>query len=72
MRTQAIDLIQQIQRLPITKRFYVVEETLKSIKNDELKHQMEQAAAELSDDYANDRELTAFTSLDLEKFYETK
>ena len=69
---QTIDLIQEIQRLPLTKRFYVVEETIKSIKKEEMKHQMKLAAEELYDDYVNDKELTAFTSLDFENFYETK
>ncbi|TZF82174.1 hypothetical protein FW774_15905 [Pedobacter sp. BS3] len=62
---QTVDLIQEIQRLPLAKRFYVVEETLKSIKKDELNQQMELAAEELYSDYLNDKELTAFSSLDL-------
>ena len=69
---QTADLIQEIKRLPLTKKFYVVEETLKAIKIEEIEHQMELAAKELYDDYANDKELTAFTSLDFENFYETK
>ncbi len=69
---QTIEIIQEIQRLPITKRFYVVEETIKSIKKEELSHQMEIAANELYGDYVNDKNLTAFTTLDFEQFYETK
>lgn len=69
---QTLDLIQEIQRLPLTKRFYVIEETLKSIKKEEMQQQMELAANELYDDYVNDKELTAFTSLDFEQFYETR
>lgn len=69
---QTIDLILEIQRLPLTKRFYVVEETIKSIKREEMQHQMELAANELYHDYVKDKELTAFTSLDFENFYETK
>ena len=69
---QTIELIQEIQRLPLTKRFYVVEETIKSIKKEEMSHQMEWAANELYNDYVNDKELTAFTTLDFENFYETK
>ncbi|MBK7231515.1 MAG: hypothetical protein IPH93_04455 [Saprospiraceae bacterium] len=69
---QTKDLILEIQRLPIAKRFYVVEETLKSIKNEEMQHQMELAVNELYEDYVNDKELTTFTSLDFENFYETK
>ena len=67
-----IDIIQEIKRLPLTKRFYVVEETIKSIKKEEMSHQMELAANELYSDYANDKELTAFTNLDFERFYEAK
>lgn len=69
---QTIDLIREIQRLPLTKRFYVVEETIKSIKKEEINHQMEMAANELYSDYVNDKDLTAFTSLDFDTFYETK
>lgn len=45
---------------------------MKSIKSDEISRQMETAVNELYSDYANDNELTAFTSLDFENFYETK
>jgi hypothetical protein len=69
---QTIDLIQEIQRLPLIQRFYVVEEIIKSIKKEEMKHQMALAAEALYDDYLNNNELTAFTSLDFETFYETK
>ena len=66
------DLLQEIQRLPLTKRIYLVEETIKSIKKEEMSNQMEMAANELYDDYLKDKELTAFTSIDLDNFYETK
>ena len=69
---QTIDLIHEIQRLPLTKRFYVVEETIKSIKKDEISHQMEYAVNELYDEYTQNKELTSFTSLDFENFYEAK
>lgn len=69
---QTKDIIQEIKRLPLTKRFYVVEETIKSIKKEEIQNQMENAADKLYLDYMNDKKLTAFTSLDFENFYETK
>lgn len=69
---QALEIIQEIKRLPLTKRFFVVEETIKSIKKEEMGNQMELAANELYNDYATDKNLTAFTSLDFERFYETK
>lgn len=67
-----IDLLEEIQRLPLSQRFYVVEETLKSIKKEELQHLMELATNELYEDYANDKELTIFTSIDFDAFYETR
>jgi len=66
------NLLHLIMHLPVTDRFVVIEQTLKSIKQEELKNKMELAASTLYNDYANDRELTAFTSLDYEQFYETK
>lgn len=69
---QTKDLLQEIQRLPLTKRIYVVEEAIKSIKKEEMSNQMEMAANELYNDYLKDKELTAFTSIELDNFYETK
>jgi hypothetical protein len=69
---QPKDIVIEIQRLPLIQRFFVVEETIKSIKKQEMQHQMELAANELYEDYLNDKELKAFTSIDFENFYETK
>ena len=66
------NLLHLILHLPVADKFTVVEETLKSIKQEEFKNKMELAAAMLYDDYVNDKELTAFTSLDYENFYDTK
>ena len=68
---KTIDLIQEIKRLPIAKRFDLMEEILKSIKNEEMKHQIQVASESLYEDYKNDKELTAFTSVDYDNFYET-
>ncbi|MEZ4986016.1 MAG: hypothetical protein R2795_13435 [Saprospiraceae bacterium] len=69
---ETLDLIQEIQKLPLVKKILVIEEIVKSIKREEIKYQMESAVRELYADYINDEELTAFTSLDFEHFYETK
>ena len=34
-------IVQEIKRLPLAKRFFVMEQTLKSIKNEELSHQLD-------------------------------
>ena len=69
---QTIRLIQEMQRLSLEKKIELIEETLKSIKKDEINNQMVIAAERLYDDYGKDKELTAFTSLDLENFYEAR
>ncbi|MFZ4402405.1 MAG: hypothetical protein ACOYO1_20430 [Bacteroidales bacterium] len=69
---QTINIIQEIQRLPLDKKYWIIEETIKSIKQDELNYKMEKAVNELYNDYVSDNELTAFSSLDFENFYETK
>ena len=66
------EIIQEIENLSLIKKFHIVEETLKSIKKEELNQQMKIAAEELYEEYTNDNNLTIFNSLDLEDFYETK
>lgn len=65
-------LMQEIFKLPLDKKFFVVEQTLKSIKSEERKNHLSIAADALYDDYKNDKELTVFTTLDFEDFYETR
>jgi hypothetical protein len=69
---QVLDIMQEIQQLPLDKKFWVVEETIKSIKFEEANHQLAFAANELFEDYKTDKELTAFSTLDFEQFYEAK
>jgi hypothetical protein len=59
MKTE--EIIKEIQRLPISKRIYIIEKTIKSIHHKEEKIQMKDAADVLYDDYKTDEELTAFT-----------
>lgn len=66
------EIIREIKKLPIAERISVIEKTLKTVKADSIRHPMEQASEILYNDYKNDRELTAFTALDFDKFYEAK
>ena len=70
MRTN--EIIREIKRLPISKRIYVVEKTMHSIRTNEDKNVMKKAADVLYSDYKTDKELTTFTNLDFEDFYEAK
>ncbi len=66
------EIIKEIEQLPIRKRFYIIEKTLHSIRKMEDKYQLEKAADTLLSDYVSDLELTVFSNLDYEDFYETK
>ena len=66
------ELIKEIQRLPVRKRFYVIERSMHLIRKQEDESQMKNAVDELHEDYLTDKELTAFTNLDFENFYETR
>ena len=70
MRT--IELIKEIQRLPMQKRIYVIERSIHSIRKQEDFSQMSKAANALLLDYKLDKELTAFTNLDYDNFYEAR
>jgi hypothetical protein len=67
-----IDLIQEIQHLSVAQRIEIVEAILKSIKQLHEHEQLQQASAALYEDYAHDKDLTAFNGLDFEDFYEPR
>lgn len=66
------EIIDEIKKLSIKERLQIIEKTARTIQNDDEKEQMKMAADTLYDDYKNDAELTIFTDLDLEDFYETR
>ena len=66
------ELIRELERLPLTQRMYVIEKVMHSIREEKENEQMENAVNELEADYQNDKELTTFTSIDLDDFYESK
>jgi hypothetical protein len=66
------EIFREIRRLPVKKRIYVIEKAIHSIREQEEKDQMSKAVDTLYSDYKNDKELTAFTNIDFEDFYETK
>jgi hypothetical protein len=63
-------LLNQIYHLPVRDRMLIVERTIHSIRRE--KNRTAKAVALMADDYREDKELTAFTALDMENFYETR
>jgi len=68
---QAADIMHDISRLPVSQRMLIVEYIIRSIRHEE-QQSLEKAAERLYTDYLNDKELTIFTQLDCENFYETR
>jgi hypothetical protein len=66
------ELIKEIQKLPVRKRIYVIERSMHLIRKQEDEDQMKKAADDLFEDYLTDKELTSFTNLDFENFYEAR
>ncbi|MFO7923816.1 MAG: hypothetical protein R6U58_09015 [Bacteroidales bacterium] len=66
------ELIKEIQKLPVRKRIYVIERTIRLLRKQEEANQMEIAAESLYEDYKDNKELTAFTNIDFENFYEAR
>jgi hypothetical protein len=65
------NIIRELDRLPLTDKLLVIERALKSIRIEKEKS-LKTAVDNLYDDYATNRELTVFTKLDKEPFYETR
>ena len=70
MSTQ--EIISEINRLPVQDRLLIIEKTLEVIRANELGQQLSVAAEVMESEYKSNKELTAFTSLDLEDFYEAR
>jgi len=66
------EIIREIKRMPVNKRMLIIERTLQSIRESELKNKIGKAVDLLMGDYENDAELTAFTNIDFESFYEAR
>jgi hypothetical protein len=70
METSAI--IHEIDNLPADKRMFIVEQIIRSIRLNNQDKALEMAADRLYSDYKDDKELTIFTQLDCEDFYEPR
>lgn len=65
------NIIRELERLPLTDKLFVIERILKTIRTEREKS-LKAAVDNLYDDYKSDKELTIFTQLDEEPFYETR
>ena len=68
---EALEIIRNVNRLPLSQQMLVAERIIHSIRNRE-QPSLEIAAERLYIDYMTDENLTVFTKLDYEDFYETR
>jgi hypothetical protein len=66
------ELIAEIERLPMTKRIQLLEETLRGLRKDQTRLAMTKAAKALEAAYRKGGDLTAFTAIDLDTFSEAR
>lgn len=66
------EIIEQIGKLPNHDKMLILEKTVKSIRENEIKDVMDKAVSELIEEYKSNKELTTFTEIDFENFYETR
>ena len=68
---ETLEIIRNTRRLPLSQQMLVAERIIHSIRQRE-QAPMETAAERLYADYMTDENLTVFTQLDCENFYETR
>ena len=66
------EIITEIEKLTVSEKLQIIEETARKIQTDSEKERMKEAADQLYNDYQHDTELTVLTDLDLEDFYEAR
>jgi hypothetical protein len=66
------EILKEIKKLPVSERMLIVEKVLKNIREASIKNNLEEAADALLEDYKSDKELTAFSSIEYEQFYEAR
>jgi len=78
---QQTEILNEIIRLPLSERIAIIESALISVRKElnvtdmpqkNIRQQMSEAAEALYMDYLENEELTAFTALDGEEFYEKR
>ena len=68
---EVLEIIRNVNCLPLSQQMLVAERIIHAVRYKE-QPSMEAAAERLYDDYMTDRNLTVFTKLDCEDFYEAR
>lgn len=63
------EIIITINKLPVDKRLYIIEQIFKTIREKEIQSGMSEASNALYSEYKNNKEPVAFSSIDTDDFY---
>jgi len=66
------EIIMEIEKLPRSKKIWVIERAIHMLRLQETEDKLLVASEALYNDYKTDKELTSFTSLDFDNFYEAR
>lgn len=66
------EIIREIEKLPVDRRISIIEKLINALRKSETKATLAKAAKKLEIEYEENDELTAFTEIDFEDFYEAK
>lgn len=66
------EILDQISRLPPEEKLFIIEKTFRELLRTNAVQQMAAAAEALENEYRTNKELTGFSSIDFEDFYEAK
>ena len=66
------EILKELNHLSINEKLFIIEKTIKDILKYNDIQQMTVASEAMENEYKTNSELTAFSNLDMEDFYETK
>jgi hypothetical protein len=69
---ETAEIMSKINRMPKRQRMFIAERIIRSVLAEDQNTLLKKAVTCLYDDYRTDKNLTAFTQLDFEDFYETR
>jgi len=66
------DILKEIEQLSFNEKLFIIEKALKEVLKYNYEQQMTVAAEAMENEYRTNPDLTAFSTLDIEDFYEAK
>ena len=66
------EILKEINHLPLNEKLTLLERAIRDIIKHNYEQKMSVAADAMENEYKTNKDLTAFTSIDMDEFYETK